>query len=153
MCLKLLASSQIELSYICVDVDTLEFKRPRASRAVPARNDPLISSSAPDGHNASHGPIIRRLVAPKIPWFRAIFSEIDIRDGPAQKPPRLRVRKCLTLHGCKVLCSTAQNHMFVGHGARSPCNRCSWSIRPSRDSHRARRDEVQGLVNEIKTEG
>jgi hypothetical protein len=114
MCLKLLAGSQIELSYICVDVDTLEFKRPRASRAVPARNDPLISSSAPDGHNASHPPIIRRLVAPKIPWFRAIFSEIDIRDGPAQKPPRLRVRKCLTLHGCKVLCSTAQNQMFLG---------------------------------------
>ena len=114
MCLKLLAGSQIELSYICVDVDTLEFKRPRASRAVPARNDPLISSSAPDGHNASHAPIIRRLVAPKIPWFRAIFSEIDIRDGPAQKPPRLRVRKCLTLHGCKVLCSTAQNQVFLG---------------------------------------
>ncbi len=116
MRLKLLASSQIELGYICVEVDTLEFKRPRTSRAVPARNDPLISSSAPDGHNASHAPIIcqRRLVAPKTSWFRAIFSEIDIRDGPAQKPPRLRVRKCLTLHGCKVLCSTAQNQMLSG---------------------------------------
>jgi hypothetical protein len=61
MCLKLLASSQIERSYICVEVETLEFKRPRTLRAVPACNDPLISSSAPDGYNASHAAIVRHL--------------------------------------------------------------------------------------------
>jgi hypothetical protein len=61
MCLKLLASSQIDLGYICVEVETLEFKRPRTLRAAPARNDPLISSSAPAGHYASHATIVRHL--------------------------------------------------------------------------------------------
>src|SRR5258705_9510535 len=79
MCLKLVASSQIELSYICVEVDTLEFKRPRASRAVPARNDPLISSSAPDGHNASHATIVRQL-AYRL-WMGQASRTVPCRPG------------------------------------------------------------------------
>ena len=79
-------------------------------------------------------------IAPKIPWFRAIFSEIDIRDGPAQKPPRLRVRKCLTLHGCKALCSTAQNQMFLSRQVRmEACDTSGGSYRRQRRGVKALR--------------
>jgi hypothetical protein len=79
VCLKLLASSQIELGYICVEVDTREFKRPRTSRAVPARNDPLISSSAPDGHYASHATIVRHPEPDRVITSRCVPQKVRAR--------------------------------------------------------------------------